>query len=103
MKMYYRERGKVKIDMKDYLKMILDYPTKKYQGEAITPAVNHPFEMNNTARKLSKAEAKTFHTIMSNLLFLCNQARPDIRTGVVFITTQVREPNKEKKKNWGAS
>ena len=63
MKIDYCKKGKVKIDMTDYLKKILDDFPDKYQGEAITPAANHLFEVNGTERNLSKMYAQAFHTI----------------------------------------
>ena len=92
MKLDYRDHGKVKINMTDYLKNILDDLPMKYQGGAITPAANRIFEVNNTTRKLSKGYAQAFHTILTKLLFLCNMERPSILTGVAFLTTRVREP-----------
>ena len=32
---------------------------------------------------------------MTKLLFLCKRFRPDILTGVTFLTTRVRDPNKD--------
>ena len=86
------EHDKVKIDMTDYLKNILDDLPRKYQGGAITPAVNHSFEVNKTTRKLSKWYAQVFHTIVTKLLFMCNMEKPNILTVVAFLTTRVREP-----------
>ena len=43
MKLDYREEGKVKIDMTDDLKKILDDLPSKYQGRAIAPAEKHLF------------------------------------------------------------
>ena len=62
--MDYRKQGKVKVDMKDYLKKILDNLTEKYQGRAITPEEKNHFEVNNITRKLSKKDAQEFHTIV---------------------------------------
>ena len=95
MKSDYCKQGKVKIDMKDYLKKILDNLPEKYQGRAITPEEKHHSEVNNTTRKLSEKDAQAFHTIVSKLLFLCKRARTDILTGVDFLTTEVRDPEKE--------
>ena len=64
MNMDYRKQGKVKVDMKDYLKKILDNLPEKYQGRAITPEEKHHFEVNNTMRKLSEKDAQEFHTIV---------------------------------------
>ena len=93
MNLDYRKEGKVKIDMTDYLKKILNGLPSKYQGRAITPAANHLFEVNKTTRKLSKKDAQAFHTIVAKLLFLCKQAWSDILTGVAFFMTRVREPD----------
>ena len=95
MKLDYRKEGKVKINITDYLKKILNNLSSKYQGRAITPAENLIFEVIKTMRKLSKKEAQAFHTIVAKLIFLCKQARPDILTGVAFLTTRVREPDKD--------
>ena len=56
-------------------------------GRAITPAENYMFKVNKTTQKLSEKEAQAFHTIVAKLIFLCKQARPDILTGVAFLTT----------------
>ena len=92
MKLDYRDHVKLKINMTDYQKNILDDLPIKYQGGAITPVANHIFEVNKTTRKLSKGYAQAFHTIVTKLLFLCNLERPNILTGVAFLTTRVREP-----------
>ena len=60
LKIDYREQVKVKIDMTDYLKKILNNLSDKYQGGAITPVADHIFEVNDTARKLSKKDAQAF-------------------------------------------
>ena len=60
----------MKIDMTDYQKKILDDLPDKYQGEAIAPAANHLFELNETACKLSERDAHVFHMIVAKLLFM---------------------------------
>ena len=61
-------------------------------------AANHLFEFNNTMRKLSDKDAQAFHTIVAKIIFLCKRARPDILTGVAFLTTRVRDPDKDNDK-----
>ena len=99
MNLYYREHGKVKIYMTDYLKNILDDLPRKYQGGSITPAANHLFEVDKTILKLSKGYTQAFHTIVTKLLFLCNLESPNILTGVAFITTRVKETDEDDDKN----
>ena len=54
MKLDYHNQGKVKIDMTDYLKKILDDLPDKYQVRAITPAENYLFKVNQITQYLSK-------------------------------------------------
>ena len=102
MKLDYRDQGRVKTDITDYLKKILDNLTNKYQGSYITPTANHLLEVSNTTRKLSKKDAQVFHTIMEKIIFLCKRARRDILIGVASLMTQVREPDEDdgKKLSW---
>eukprot|EP00957_Ditylum_brightwellii_P126753 9661732-Ditylum_brightwellii.AAC.1 len=39
--------------------------------------------------------ARAFHTCTAKLLFLCKHARPDIQTAVSFLTTRVKNPDKD--------
>eukprot|EP00957_Ditylum_brightwellii_P080266 6105222-Ditylum_brightwellii.AAC.1 len=70
----------------------------KYEGEAVTPAANHLFEINKEAEKLGKEEAELFHHVVAKLLFLCKRARPDLQTSVAFLSTRVKEPDVDDKK-----
>ena len=62
---------------------------------------NHLFEVSKTAGKLSKRDAQAFHRIVAKLFFLCKRARPDILTGVKFLTERVREPSGDDDKKLG--
>ena len=57
--------------------------------------------MIKTAGKLSKRDAQAFHRIVAKLFFLCKRARPDILTGVKFLTERVREPSGDDDKKLG--
>ena len=87
--------------MIDYQNKIMDGPPDKYQGEFITLAANHIFEVNETAHKLRKSDAQAFHTIVAKILFMCKQAWPYILTKVEFLTTRVREPDEDDDKKLG--
>ena len=100
-KLGHHESGKVKMDTTDYLKNILDDLPRKYLGKTITSAENHLFEVNKTTLKLSERDTQSLHTIVDKLLFLYKRARPDILTGVAFLTTQVRDPRKDDDKKLG--
>jgi hypothetical protein len=60
-------------------------------GEAATPAANHLFEVNKSAAKLDEDMAQLFHHNMAKLLFLCEQARPDVQAVAAFLTMQVQQ------------
>ena len=47
---------------------------------------------------LGEEMAKKFHRTVAQLLFLCKRARPDIKTLVSFLTTRVKQPDKD---DWG--
>jgi hypothetical protein len=47
---------------------------------------------------LSEEMAKKFHRTVAQLLFLCKRARPDIETLISFLTTRVKQPDKD---DWG--
>ena len=39
--------------------------------------------------------AKQFHRTTVRLLFFCKQARPDVETLISFLTTRVKQPDKD--------
>ena len=43
-----------------------------------------------------------FHTIMEKFILLCKRSRPDILTGVDFLTTRVRETDEDNDKKLGS-
>ena len=47
---------------------------------------------------LPEEQAVTFHHVTAQLLFVSQQARRDIQTALVFLTTRVKEPDED---NWG--
>ena len=59
--------------MTKYLSKFLQDMPKRYKGYAATPAANHLFEVNETAKKISKEYTQIFHTIMDKILFLIKQ------------------------------
>jgi hypothetical protein len=84
-------KGKVKIKMIDYAeKMIKDLP-EEFDGEALTPAANHLFTVDDKQTKLDEKRAQFFHTYVAKTLFLCKRARPDLQTVVSFLCKRVRD------------
>jgi Reverse transcriptase (RNA-dependent DNA polymerase) len=94
MKLDYTERGKLKLDMVDYVDdMIQDFP-----GEVTTS--NYPwnenlFKVDPNEKQLSKEQRELFHTFVAKALFLCKRARPDIQPAIAFLTTRVKSPDRQ--------
>ena len=98
MKLDYSEKKKLKIDMRDYVKGMLDtFPVKFKKGEtaatpaaAATPVHEDLFgQKSSNDKKLEKDKAEAFHTMTAQGLFLTKRARPDIHTGIEFLCTWV--------------
>ena len=91
----YTVPGKVKINMVEYVKrMINDFP----EGDLVemkTPAANHLFEVRENVEKVPEDKAVIFHNLVARGLFLCKRARPDIQTAIAFLTTRVSEPDQD--------
>ena len=86
----YSKPGKLIVDMRDYVKKMLEefkYDIKKI---AKTPAANHLFKVDDNCEKLNNKMKEDFHTFVAKNLFLCKRARPDIQTAVAFLTTRVK-------------
>jgi Reverse transcriptase (RNA-dependent DNA polymerase) len=87
--------GKVKISMKEYIKSMLKDLPDDMNGESVTPAGNHLFQVDHADVKLPEETAIIFHHNTAKLLFLCKRARPDIQPPVAFLCTRVKEPDQD--------
>ena len=67
----YREKGKIAVDMSDYIKdMLGEFPVKfKDKEKVATPAADHLFEEGN-GRRLDCNWAETFHMVIAKELFI---------------------------------
>ena len=98
----YQTPGKVKITMVNYIKdMLRELPTDM-DGESITPAGNHLFQVNESNPELlDEATSDFYHHNTAKLLYLCKRARPDIQTAVAFLCTRVNQPDRDDYKKLG--
>ena len=62
-------------------------------GEPTFPAANHLFEVDDNGIKLKPEQKDLFHEFVAKLMFLGNQARPELQTAISFLSTRVREPD----------
>ena len=95
MKLDFSTPGEVKIDMKDYVKSMIECFPEKREFTATTPAALHLFEVRKDVKVLSEEEAMQFHTMVAKGLFLCKRARPDIQTTIAFLSTRVKQPDQD--------
>ena len=98
--MDYSGDGNVKVSMIKYLSSILDGFSEELGKPVSNPAADHLIQIRDEkeAKFLSEEKARDFHHVVAQLLFLANQARRDIQTAVAFLTTRVKNPDKD---DWG--
>ena len=89
----FSEKGKVKIDMIDYVKAMLDeFPVElKDDDTAPTPAPENLFAPSE-GEDLDKSMAETYHTFTAKGLYACKRARPDTQPAIAGLCTQVKKP-----------
>ena len=98
----YRDKGKVKFTMLDYINQLInEMPLELTSGSSATPAGNHLFNMDPIAKSLPSENAELFHHLTAKLLYLCKRTRPDLQTMVAFVTTRVQNPNEDDWKKLG--
>ena len=84
--------------MFEYVQEILDAYKKvdpKDSGLKATAAPKDLFVFDEDCDKLSQDKAVAFHNIVAKILFATKRARPDTCTAIAFLTTRVREPDKD--------
>ena len=91
----FSEDGILQVDMRPYLQTIFANMPSEMVGKAQTPAANHLYHVNNEATKLNEQHAERFHSITMQLAYLAHRGRPDIRTAVAFLSTQVAQPDED--------
>jgi Reverse transcriptase (RNA-dependent DNA polymerase) len=91
----FTEKGKVKIDMSEYVKMVLHDLPSEMIGTSATPAANFLFNVNDECAKLDQSKKDIFVHYVMQLLYLSQRARPDIRTAISFLSTRLTKPDED--------
>ena len=95
----FTEPGKVKVDVSDMVKkMVEDFSVKSTKIDK-TPAAEHSFVVDPNSPKLDEEQKQEFHTVTAKGLFVCKRARPDVQTAIAFLSTRVKEPDQDDWKN----
>jgi hypothetical protein len=92
----FSEKGKVMIDMIDYMSaMVDDFSTKYKPNEtAPSPAAEDLFA-GGEGNDLEQQRAEEYHTFVAKGLFACKRARPDIHPTIAVLCTRVKKPNED--------
>jgi hypothetical protein len=94
----YYVRGQVKITMFDYIDEILtafDKAEPKEGGAKTSAASDSLFKVGESCVKLAQNKAVEFQNLVAKTLYATKRARPDTCTAIAFLTTRVREPDKD--------
>ena len=62
---------------------------------AKTPAARHLFSIKPEVKKLPEATAQIFHHMAAKLLYLSRFTRQEIQSGLEFLSTRVKAPDKD--------
>jgi hypothetical protein len=90
--------GQVKITMLDYVNEILaafDKEEPKGGGTKTSAAPDSLLKVDEDCEKITQAKAVEFHNLVAKTLYATKRARLDTCTAISFLTTIVREPDKD--------
>jgi hypothetical protein len=90
----FSQKGKVQIDMKEYVAEMIDEFPIKITSTRDTPAGDDLLS-EGTGAKLDKARAEQFHTTVAKGIFVCKRARPDIHLPIAVLCTRTKAPNED--------
>ena len=82
---------KVKITIINYINSILNETPSDMDGEAVIPVENHLFEVQYYVEEITTEEQNIYWSFVTNILFLCFRARPDIELSVAFPKTGLND------------
>ena len=95
MNMISHKDGILEIEMKDYLKGMIDTFPIKFHGDKITtPAADNLFAAGK-GNKLGKEKAEMFHKMVAKALFVSARARVDLQPTVAVLSTRTKEPTND--------
>ncbi len=81
--------------MEDYIDSVLEDTNPDMNGEAVTPAANHLFDVSKEPILYDEQKSEYFHSVTAKLLFLAKRGRPDIQVAIAFLTTRVKSRDED--------
>ena len=93
----YSVTSKVTFSMEKYTHNIISKFPEDLGKTAETPAGEHLFIVHDdtTRRPLPDKQAQIFHRTVAQILFLITRSRRDGRTALAFLSTRVKDPDKD--------
>ena len=74
--------------------MIKEFPRDNLKGASVASLWNQNlFKVHHDSVPIEKEQAKLFHTVTMQELFLCKRGCPDIAPTIAYLTTWVQKPN----------
>ena len=95
MRLDYSTPNKVKIDMRDYCKQVIEEYPYTINNKVNCPWNANLFSHDKDHKKLHKNASEIFHTYVMKCLFAAKWGRPDILTGISYLSTKVLNPYNE--------
>jgi hypothetical protein len=92
--------GSLEVSMVKYLGNVIKGFPETITGMATSPTGDRLFDIQDEkdVRPLKEERAVAFHHMMAQLLFMATSSWRDVQTAVAFLTTPVKNPDKD---NWG--
>ena len=92
----FSQKGKVIIDMIDYLTKTCDeFPVQLEQLSKVPSAAPVDLFSKGDTTPLDTKTSEIFHTYVAKILFACKRARPDMQTATAVLCTRVQGPNQD--------
>jgi hypothetical protein len=100
MDMEFNNKGTLDVSMITYSKNVIEQFPEVINRNATRPAAEHLFMVRDKkeTKTLEEDQVLAFHNTIAELLFMCTRAQQDIQTAVAFLTTRVKNPDKD---DWG--
>jgi hypothetical protein len=92
MQLDYSTPGILKVDMREYLKTMLDDFPYEIKGKQTVPWNEKLFKVDESP-KLDDAKRETFHSFVMKAMFICKRGRSDVQPAISFLASRVTQPN----------
>ena len=92
--------GELRVNMLDYLKVVLEDLPEVITGRSTSTTANILFQVRPEYKEphLNKETATAFHHTVAQLIFVTSSSRKDTNMAIDFLCTQVRIPDENE---WG--